>query len=87
MNAECSSSTDPPQTPSQGFADVLLEAWDPEVPTRAAALRELTRMVRHKRPEALQAQEELLNVSSALGFFMFRKQVQQVSPTSVAFFP
>uniref|UniRef100_H2RPL6 Transport and golgi organization 6 homolog (Drosophila) n=1 Tax=Takifugu rubripes TaxID=31033 RepID=H2RPL6_TAKRU len=62
-NAECSSRpTDPPQTHFRGFSDVLLEALDPDVPTRAAALRELTQMVQHKRPEALQAQEEILNL-------------------------
>lgn len=52
--------------PPQSFSDVLLEASDPDVPTRAAALRELTQMVQNKRPEALQAQEEILNVSEAL---------------------
>lgn len=61
--AQCSSSTDPPQSHFKGFSDVLLEASDPDVPTRAAALRELTQMVQQKRPEAMQAQEELLNVS------------------------
>lgn len=61
--AKCSSSTDPPQSHFQGFSDVLLEALDPDVPTRAVALRELIQMVQNKRPEALQAQEEILNVS------------------------
>lgn len=56
-------SSQPPQTHFKGFPEVLLEALDPDVPTRAAALRELTQMVQHKRPEALQAQEEILNVS------------------------
>lgn len=61
--APCSSSTAPPQTHFKGFSDVLLEALDPDVPTRAVALRELTQMVQNKRPEALQAREEILKVS------------------------
>lgn len=62
--AECSS--EPPQSRLRGFSEVLLEASEPDVPSRAVALRELTRMVQERSPEALQAQEEILDVSEAL---------------------
>lgn len=51
------------QTHLRAFSEVLLEAFDPDVPTRAAALRELTQMVQGKTREAVQAQEEVLRVS------------------------
>lgn len=51
----------------KAFSDLLLEALDPDVPTRAAALRTLTHMLQNKTAEALQAQEKILNVSEALG--------------------
>lgn len=50
----------------KAFSDLLLEALDPDVPTRAAALRTLTHMLQNKTAEALQAQEKILNVSEAL---------------------
>ncbi|CAL8357795.1 unnamed protein product [Lota lota] len=46
--------------PPRAFSDWLLEACDPDVPTRAVALRRLTRMVQERHPEALQAQEKVL---------------------------
>ncbi|XP_034541556.1 transport and Golgi organization protein 6 homolog [Notolabrus celidotus] len=49
-----------PQTPPKTFSDCLLEACDPDVPTRAYALRVLTQMVQRKNPEAVQGQEEVL---------------------------
>ncbi|XP_061578283.1 transport and Golgi organization protein 6 homolog [Cololabis saira] len=55
-----SSGTDP-GTPAP-FSDWLLEACDPNVPTRAYALRMLTRMVQEKEPEAVQAQEKVLTL-------------------------
>lgn len=51
------------QTQLRAVPELLLEAFDPDVPTRAAALRELTQMVQSKRREAVQAQEEILAVS------------------------
>ncbi|KAM6936870.1 transport and Golgi organization protein 6 homolog [Xenentodon cancila] len=42
------------------FSDWLLEACDPNVPTRALALRILTQMVRDKEPEYIQAQDKVL---------------------------
>lgn len=57
------------KTHLKAFSDVLLEALDPDVPTRAAALRTLTHMVQNKTAEALQAQEKILNVSEALRWF------------------
>ncbi|XP_041851971.1 transport and Golgi organization protein 6 homolog isoform X2 [Melanotaenia boesemani] len=47
-------------SPNKLFSDWLLEACDPDVPTRAFALRILTRMVQHKNPEAIQDQEKVL---------------------------
>lgn len=44
------------------FSDLLLEACDPDVPTRAAALRSLTHMVQNEKPEAAQAREKILMV-------------------------
>ncbi|XP_056272526.1 transport and Golgi organization protein 6 homolog [Pseudoliparis swirei] len=46
--------------PTKPLSDWLLEACDPEVPTRAYALRVLTQMVQNKNPEAVQAQEKVL---------------------------
>ncbi|XP_072242834.1 transport and Golgi organization protein 6 homolog [Leuresthes tenuis] len=54
---EASSDPDKPKKP---FSDWLLEACDPDVPTRAFALRILTQKVQHKDPEAVQAQEKVL---------------------------
>lgn len=54
------------QTPRRAFSEVLLEALDPDVPTRAFALRELTQMLQSKTREAVQAQEEILRVSFLL---------------------
>ncbi|CAL8262763.1 unnamed protein product [Merluccius merluccius] len=51
---------EPPAEPPRAFSDWLLEACDPDVPTRAVALRRLTRMVQERHPEALQAQEKVL---------------------------
>ncbi|XP_035521425.1 transport and Golgi organization protein 6 homolog [Morone saxatilis] len=46
--------------PTKTFSDCLLEACDPDVPTRAFALRVLTQMVKKENPEAVQAQEKVL---------------------------
>lgn len=47
----------------KALSDMLVEAFDPDVPTRAAALRGLTQMVQNRSSEAVQAQEEVLSVS------------------------
>lgn len=56
-----SASTAP--TPKKIFTEWLLEACDPDVPTRAMALRVLTQYVKEGTKEALQAREKLLIVS------------------------
>lgn len=62
-----SGSTDP-SPPTKTFSDWVLEACDPDVPTRAFALRTLTRMVQNRDPEAVQAQEKVLIVSCLLTY-------------------
>lgn len=59
-----SSQTSPPQSklPPKAFSELLLEACDLDVPTRAVALRFLTKMVQNKHQEAVQAQEKVLMV-------------------------
>ncbi|KAK1887578.1 Transport and Golgi organization protein 6 like [Dissostichus eleginoides] len=54
------SGTSKPGPPIKPFSDLLLEACDPDVPTRAFALRVLTLMVQKKNPEAAQEQEKVL---------------------------
>ncbi|MEQ2193778.1 hypothetical protein XENOCAPTIV_013514, partial [Xenoophorus captivus] len=56
------SSSDDPDPNNKRFSDWLLEACDPEVPTRAFALRVLTQRVQRRDPEAVQAQEKVLTV-------------------------
>ncbi|XP_036608684.1 transport and Golgi organization protein 6 homolog isoform X2 [Trichosurus vulpecula] len=48
-------------TPEQ-FQEVLLSAYDPEIPTRAAALRTLSCWIEQRAPQALRTQEKLLKV-------------------------
>ncbi|KAK6318332.1 hypothetical protein J4Q44_G00116230 [Coregonus suidteri] len=47
---------------SRAFSDCLLGACDPEVPTRAVALRTLTRAIQNGDREALQNQEKILTL-------------------------
>lgn len=54
-------STPPPS--NKPFSDWLLEACDPDVPTRALALRVLTKMVQKKNPDTIKDQEKVLMVS------------------------
>ncbi|KAM4553367.1 transport and Golgi organization protein 6 homolog [Fundulus diaphanus] len=51
-----------PDPDDKPFSDWLLEACDPDVPTRAFALRVLTQRVRRRDPEAVQAQEKVLTL-------------------------
>lgn len=53
-----------PQRQLRAVSELLLEAFDPDVPTRAVALRELAQMIQSRRREAVQAQEQILRVSS-----------------------
>lgn len=50
-------------SPTKHFSELLLEACDPDVPTRAFALRVLTQRVKNRDPEAVQAQEKVFMVS------------------------
>ncbi len=59
---ERTSGTSDPCPPTKSFSEWLLEACDPDVPTRAFALRVLTQMVQNGNPEAVQAQEKVLKV-------------------------
>lgn len=54
------------RSPTKPFSEWLLEACDPEVPTRALALRILTQRVKNGDPEAVQAQEKVFMVSCLL---------------------
>ncbi|XP_060933350.1 transport and Golgi organization protein 6 homolog [Limanda limanda] len=52
--------TSVPCSSTKPLSDWLLEACDPEVPTKAFALRNLTQMVQSGNPEVVQAQEKVL---------------------------
>lgn len=56
---------------SKAFSECLLEACDPDVPTRAVALRSLTRCVRDGDKEALQNKEKLLTVSVLMCIYLY----------------
>ncbi|NXA07676.1 TNG6 protein, partial [Sapayoa aenigma] len=45
-----------------GLQELLVSAYDPQPPSRAAALRHLASLVTHRDPEALRLQEKLLQV-------------------------
>uniref|UniRef100_A0A3B3RHF4 Transport and golgi organization 6 homolog n=1 Tax=Paramormyrops kingsleyae TaxID=1676925 RepID=A0A3B3RHF4_9TELE len=51
-----------PRVPLSGrtFSECILEACDPDIPTRASALRTLARAIREREPEALRFQEKVL---------------------------
>ncbi|XP_072492520.1 transport and Golgi organization protein 6 homolog isoform X3 [Notamacropus eugenii] len=49
-------------TTQEQFQEVLLSAYDPEIPTRAAALRTLSCWIEQRAPQALRTQEKLLKV-------------------------
>uniref|UniRef100_A0A8C8S1H7 Transport and golgi organization 6 homolog n=1 Tax=Pelusios castaneus TaxID=367368 RepID=A0A8C8S1H7_9SAUR len=46
----------------QHLQELLLSAYDPEIPVRAAALRSLSRLIEQRDPEGLEIQEKLLKV-------------------------
>ncbi|XP_069037352.1 transport and Golgi organization protein 6 homolog isoform X2 [Lepisosteus oculatus] len=51
-----------PLQPSKPFSECLLEAFDPDVPTRALALRTLARMIQDRDSQALGFQDKILTV-------------------------
>lgn len=57
---EAAKGTESFDSPAKSLADHFLEACDPDVPTRAVALRGLTQLLQRRNPEALQAQEKVL---------------------------
>lgn len=63
------SGTNGPHPPTKAFSDWLLEACDPDVPTRVFALRGLTQMVQNGNPEVVQAQEKILMVGCLVMYF------------------
>ncbi|XP_066570075.1 transport and Golgi organization protein 6 homolog isoform X1 [Amia ocellicauda] len=52
----------PPLQPRKHFSECVLEAYDPDIPTRAFALRTLTSMVHKKEAQALNSQEKILTL-------------------------
>lgn len=74
------SGTSKPGPPVKPFSDLLLEACDPDVPTRAFALRVLTLMVRKQNPEAAQEREKVLMVGRLVMCFDFCILVSAFSP-------
>lgn len=60
----CAATSRPPgHITTEQFQEVLLSACDPQVPTRAAALRTLSRWVEQREARALEEQKKLLQVS------------------------
>nr|XP_020644009.1 transport and Golgi organization protein 6 homolog isoform X2 [Pogona vitticeps] len=53
---------EPGSQDSPGLPELLLAAYDPDIPTRTAALRCLSRLIERRTPEARKAQEMLLKV-------------------------
>uniref|UniRef100_A0A8C3VWB1 Transport and golgi organization 6 homolog n=1 Tax=Catagonus wagneri TaxID=51154 RepID=A0A8C3VWB1_9CETA len=47
---------------AEQLQEALLSAYDPQIPTRAAALRTLSRWVEQREPKALELQEKLLKI-------------------------
>lgn len=54
------------QQPTTAFTDLLLEACDPDVPTKAVALRSLTKLVQTGNQDAVLAKEKILMVGYVL---------------------
>lgn len=50
---------------TEQLQEVLLSAYDPQIPTRAAALRTLSRWIEQREARALEVQEKLLKVRRA----------------------
>ncbi|XP_021076083.1 transport and Golgi organization protein 6 homolog [Mus pahari] len=59
----CTATSQPPgNITTEEFREVLLSACDPQVPTRAAALRTLSRWVEQREARALEEQKKLLQI-------------------------
>ncbi|XP_052022504.1 hyaluronan synthase 3 isoform X2 [Apodemus sylvaticus] len=59
----CTATSQPPgNITTEQFREVLLSACDPQVPTRAAALRTLARWVEQREARALEEQKKLLQI-------------------------
>ncbi|XP_030281908.1 transport and Golgi organization protein 6 homolog [Sparus aurata] len=56
------SGTSDPCPSTKAFSDLLVEACDQDIPTRAVALRILTQMVKNGNPEAVKAPEKVLQL-------------------------
>ncbi|KAH0619729.1 hypothetical protein JD844_000673 [Phrynosoma platyrhinos] len=54
--------TDSGPSTTQDFQELLLSAYDPDIPARVAALRSLSRLIEQRDSEALKTQETLLKV-------------------------
>ncbi|KAJ7312187.1 hypothetical protein JRQ81_006549 [Phrynocephalus forsythii] len=74
---------------SRELQEVLLAAYDPDIPTRTAALRRLSRWIEERNPEARKAQEMLLKVFvenlEHEDAFVYLSAIQGVSMLSDAF--
>ncbi|XP_032627261.1 transport and Golgi organization protein 6 homolog isoform X2 [Chelonoidis abingdonii] len=62
VQTECPAGTPTAAHSPQQLQELLLSAYDPEIPVRAAALRGLSRLIEQRDPDGLKAQEKLLKV-------------------------
>ncbi|XP_073164411.1 transport and Golgi organization protein 6 homolog isoform X2 [Lepidochelys kempii] len=62
VQKECPVETPTADHTPQQLQELLLSAYDPEIPVRAAALRRLSRLLEQRDPDGLKAQEKLLKV-------------------------
>ncbi|XP_030437158.1 transport and Golgi organization protein 6 homolog isoform X5 [Gopherus evgoodei] len=62
VQKECPAGTPTAALSPQQLQELLLSAYDPEIPVRAAALRGLSRLIEQRDPDGLKAQEKLLKV-------------------------
>ncbi|XP_038224240.1 transport and Golgi organization protein 6 homolog isoform X1 [Dermochelys coriacea] len=60
VQKECPVGTPTADHTRQQLQELLLSAYDPEIPVRAAALRHLSRLLEQRDPDGLKAQEKLL---------------------------
>lgn len=70
------SSSDGFEHPTTAFADLMLEACDPDVPTKAVALRSLTKLVQTGNQDAVQAKEKILMVGWLFMCFLMRFRIR-----------
>uniref|UniRef100_Q8C3S2-3 Isoform 3 of Transport and Golgi organization protein 6 homolog n=1 Tax=Mus musculus TaxID=10090 RepID=Q8C3S2-3 len=84
----CTATSQPPGSiTTQQFREVLLSACDPEVPTRAAALRTLARWVEQREARALEEQKKLLQIFlenlEHEDSFVYLSAIQDVYPEEI----